>query len=72
MATSSSSTSVSFRARGMVVLIQAMVLICFVIMSSSYTCEARRFLIPFFREEKPPIALHPVSCPFPPPSCPKN
>ncbi|RLM65796.1 hypothetical protein C2845_PM16G04370 [Panicum miliaceum] len=63
--------SASVRVRSLTVLVQALVIVCVVIMCScSYTCEGRRSLLPFFREEKPPIALKPVPCFIPP--CPKN
>ncbi|CAM0879790.1 unnamed protein product [Alopecurus aequalis] len=66
-----SSVGVSFRARGLIVFIQAMLLVSTVIMYAAATpaMAAGRFLLPFFREEKPPIAVQPV-CFLPP--CPKN
>ncbi|KAL6661101.1 hypothetical protein ACP70R_000485 [Stipagrostis hirtigluma subsp. patula] len=68
---SSSARLVSLKTNGLIVLIQAMMLICVVIMSScGYTCECRRFSTPFFQEGKTPIAHQPVKCLVPP--CSRN
>ncbi|KAL6661098.1 hypothetical protein ACP70R_000482 [Stipagrostis hirtigluma subsp. patula] len=55
--------AVSLKAHGLLVFIQAMALICVVVI---HLRRPAMFLIPFFREEKPPIApstcemLHPA------------